>query len=141
MAFNYHVAQAHSQWHINYDRKLDIVPAYHGLVYVDKQTHQVMRITLAAEELPPSFPVRKAETILDYDYTDISGHTFLLPLKSTTLMSADEYMTKNDTEFRIYRKYSAESDIKFDVSDIPAPLTDEKTKETTDPKATPKKQQ
>jgi hypothetical protein len=100
-----------------------------------------MRITLAAEELPPSFPVRKAETILDYDYTDISGHTFLLPLKSTTLMSADEYMTKNDTEFRIYRKYSAESDIKFDVSDIPAPLTDEKTKETTDPKATPKKQQ
>src|SRR5689334_435855 len=139
MAFNYHVAQAHSQWHINYDRKLDIVPAYHGLVYVDKQTHQVMRITLAAEELPATFPVRKAETVLDYDFVDISGKTFLLPLKSTTLMSADDYMTRNDTEFRIYRKYSAESEIKFDVNDIPAPLPDDKTKETTDTKAPPGK--
>jgi hypothetical protein len=43
-------------------------------------------------------------------------------------------MTKNDAEFRVYRKYSAESDIKFDTSDVPAPLPDEKTKETTDPK-------
>ena len=72
---------------------------------------------------------------------DISRKTFLLPLKSTTLMAADDYMTRNDTEFRIYRKYSAESDIKFDVTDIPAPLTEEKTKETTDPKAPPKKKQ
>ena len=71
---------------------------------------------------------------------DISGKTFLLPLKSTTSMSADDYMTRNDTEFRIYRKYSAESDIKFDVTDIPAPLTDDKTKETTDPNAPQKKQ-
>ena len=56
LAFSYHVAQAHSQWHISYDRKLDIVPAYHGLIYVDKETHQVMRVTLAAEELPATFP-------------------------------------------------------------------------------------
>ncbi len=139
LAFSYHVAQANSQWHINYDRRLDIVPGYHGLVYVDKETHQVMRITLAAEELPAGFPVKKAETVLDYDYVELSNHTFLLPLKSTTLMAADDYMTRNDTEFRIYRKYSAESDIKFDVTDIPAPLTDDKTKEVTDPKAPPKK--
>jgi hypothetical protein len=71
---------------------------------------------------------------LDYDFQDISGHTFLLPLKATTIMAASDYMTKNDEEFRVYRKYSAESDIKFDVTDVPAPLTDDKTKETTDPK-------
>ena len=130
LAFSYRVAQFRSQWHINYDRKLDIVPAYKGLVYVDKETHHVLRVTLDAEDIPASFPVRRAETVLDYDFQDISGHTFLLPLKATTIMAASDYMTKNDEEFRVYRKYSAESDIKFDVTDVPAPLTDDKTKET-----------
>jgi hypothetical protein len=53
-------------------------------------------------------------------------------------MSADDYMTKNDEEFRVYRKYSAESDVKFDVTDVPAPLPDEKTKEQKEPPATKK---
>ena len=134
MAFSYRVAQSRSQWHIVYDKKLDIVPAYHGLVYVDKETRQVMRVTLDAQDIPAGFPVRRAETTLDYDYQDISGHTFLLPLKSTTLMAASDYLTKNDEEFRVYRKYSAESDIKFDTNDVPAPLPEDKTKEIKDPK-------
>jgi hypothetical protein len=134
MSFSYRVPQARSQWHINYDRKMDIVPAYRGLVYIDKETRQITRVTLEAVDIPPSFPVRRAETILDYDFQEISGRTFLLPLKASTLMAADDYLTKNDAEFRVYRKYSAESDIKFDVTDVPAPLPDEKTKETTDQK-------
>ena len=28
MVFSYRVPQARSQWHINYERKLDLVPAY-----------------------------------------------------------------------------------------------------------------
>jgi hypothetical protein len=134
MVFAYRVPQSRSQWHINYERKLDLVPAYRGLVYIDKEKRQITRVTLEAIDVPATFPVKRAETILDYDYQDISGHTFLLPLKATTIMAADEYLTKNDTEFRVYRKYSAESDIKFDVTDTPAPLPEEKTKETADPK-------
>ncbi|HYW43653.1 MAG TPA: hypothetical protein VE959_12400 [Bryobacteraceae bacterium] len=137
MAFSYHVAQSRSQWHITYDRRMDIVPAYHGLVYVDRETREVTRVTLEAENIPASFPVRRADTVLDYDYSDISGHNFLLPLKAEVIMSADDYMTRNDTEFRLYRKYSTSSDIKFDTDEIP-PLPDDKTKETKDPKATKK---
>jgi hypothetical protein len=129
MAFAYHVSQARSQWHITYDRHLDIVPAYHGMIYVDQKTHEVTRVTLEAENIPANFPVRQAVSILDYDYTDISGHQFLLPLKAQTVMAADDYMTRNDTEFRLYRKYSTSSDIKFDSTEIP-PLPDEKTKES-----------
>src|SRR3954451_18256927 len=90
LAFSYRVAQFRSQWHINYDRKLDIVPAYKGLIYVDKETHHVMRVTLEAEDVPASFPVRRAETVLDYDFQEISGHTFLLPLKPTTIMAGSD---------------------------------------------------
>jgi hypothetical protein len=132
MAFAYHVSQLRSQWHINYDRRLDLVPAYHGLVYVDKNTHEIMRITLEAEGIPPSFPVRRADTILDYDYQDISGRTFLLPLKAQTIMAADEYITRNDEEFRLYRKYSTSSEIKFDSEEVP-PLPEDKTRESKDP--------
>jgi hypothetical protein len=128
MAFSYRVLQSRSQWHITYNEKQDIIPSYHGLVYVDKETHQVTRITLEADNIPAGFPVRRADTVLDYDYQDLSGHNFLLPLKATTIMSADDYMTKNDEEFRVYRKYSADSDIKFET-DTPAPLPEEKTKE------------
>ncbi len=139
LAFAYHVSQAHSQWHITYDRRMDIVPAYHGLVYVDKETHEITRITLEAEAIPPSFPVRRADTILDYDYQDISGHTFLLPLKAQTIMAADDYVTRNDEEFRLYRKYSTSSDIKFDTETEVPPLPEDKTKETKEPPRTNKK--
>jgi hypothetical protein len=128
MVFAYRVSQSRSQWHILYERSMDIVPAYRGLVYVDNETHQVTRVTLMAENIPPSFPVNRAETILDYEYTDIAGLTFLLPVKGQVIMSAVDYMSKNDTEFRLYRKYSAESAIKFDT-ETPAPLPEETTRE------------
>jgi hypothetical protein len=134
MAFAYHVDQARSQWHITYDNKLDIVPAYHGLVYVDPKSHEVVRVTLEAENIPAGFPVHSAQTILDYDYADISGHTFLLPIKDETLSKLDDYLSKLDTEFHNYRKYSAESELKFDT-DTPKPLPADKTKET--PATTP----
>jgi hypothetical protein len=129
MAFAYRVDQAHSQWHITYGGQLDIVPAYHGLVYVDAKSHEVVRVTLEAENLPASFPVKMAQTILDYKYAELSGHTFLLPMADETLMRADDYLSRNQTEFHNYRKYSAESELKFDT-ETPEPLPPEKTKET-----------
>jgi len=86
----------------------------------------LMRVTLNAENIPPTFPVHVARTTLDYDYQDISGHEFLLPLKAQVDMSADGILTRNETEFRLYRRYSAESEIKYDIT--PDPLPEEKTK-------------
>ena len=127
MAFRYNVEQSHSQWAVDYERREHIYPAYSGLIYIDKDIHVVMRITLNADNIPPTFPIRLAHTILDYDYQDISGHEYLLPLKAQMDMSADSILTRNETEFRLYRRYSAESEIKYDIT--PDPLPDDKTKE------------
>jgi hypothetical protein len=130
MAFAYHVDQSRSQYHVTWDDgKLDIVPAYHGKIYVDPDTHAVMRVTLEPENMPASFPVHSILTTLDYDYVDISGHTFLLPEKDETDSRRDDMFDRVDTEFRLYRKYSAESELKFDT-DTPDPLPPEKTQET-----------
>ncbi|MGA2723203.1 MAG: hypothetical protein ABSG79_12420 [Bryobacteraceae bacterium] len=133
MAFAYHVSQSRSQYRLVVeDAKLSIITAYHGLVEVDPDTHVVMRVTTIAENIPPDFPIRKAEDVLDYDYTDLSGHTFLLPLKSQVLMSGGDVLTRLDEEFRLYRKYSADAEIKYDADPLP-PLPDDKTKETPTP--------
>lgn len=128
MAFSYSVEQANSQWGIEYERKEHIVPAYSGRILIDKDTHVVLRITLNADNIPATFPVKMATTILDYDYTDISGRQFLLPLKSETQMSADGVLSRNDTEFRLYRKYSAEAEITYDIT--PEALPADQTKVT-----------
>jgi hypothetical protein len=130
MKFAYRVSQARSRWHINYDRRLDLVPAYRGLVYVDNETHEVTRITLVADSIPPGFPVRRAETDLHYGYTEISGNTFLLPLKAETIMAADDYLTRNETEFRRYRKYTTSAEIRFDTETEVPPLSEDQIKES-----------
>ena len=132
MVFRYYVDQPHSQWSLDYEHKQHIFPAYHGLVYVDNDLHVVKRVTLEAEGIPADFPIRKAQTVLDYDFEDISGHEFLLPLKFFTEMSADGILTRNESEYRLYRKYSAEAEIKYDIT--PDPLPAEQTVDCKDPK-------
>lgn len=126
--FAYRVSQGRSQWHIDYDRREDIITAYRGLVYVDQETRQVLRVSLQAVEIPAGFPVRQAETTLDYDYQMLGDQEFLLPLKGEVRMAGDDVLTKNDNEFRLYHKYSSESAIKYDT-DTPAPLPEDQTKE------------
>jgi hypothetical protein len=139
MVFNYHVRLDHSKFQIGVEEgHLRITTAYRGLVEVEPDTHAVMRIVQEAEDIPSYFPMKETKDILDYEYQDLSGHTFLLPLKSQVLMKTNEAVVRLDEEFRLYRKYSADSEIKFDTEPI-APLPDDKTKETKDPATPPQK--
>ena len=124
--FSYRVDSFHSQWHINYENTQTIIAGYRGLLYVDKDTHMVLRITFQAVEIPASFPVQEATTVLDYDFVKIGERDFLLPLKAVVRMRHDKLLTKNDVEFRMYRKFSAEAVVTFDT---PPPLSEDQTKE------------
>lgn len=132
MEFGFHVRQERSQYSIVVDGNRRIIAAYHGTVAVDPTTHAVMRLVVVAENIPPDFPVKSTEDVLDYDYQEISGQTFLLPLKATMTANLGDQWSKNDKEFRIYRKYSADAVIKYDTNvDTPAPLDESKTREST----------
>jgi hypothetical protein len=123
--FAYSVAQERSNWQVSYQKTTQVTPAYRGLVYVDRDTLSVLRITLEAI-LPPSFPLQQASTVLDYDFAEISGHQYMLPLKAEVRMRENKFLLKNDVEFRLYRKFAAEASITFDTPD---PLPQEKTQE------------
>jgi hypothetical protein len=106
--------------------------AYRGWVFVDKQSNKIVRITHEALNIQPSFPVKAASETLDYDFVRIGEREFFLPLMATLEMQVQTYggkvATKNEKEFRLYRKFSAEAAIKFDGQELP-PLPDDKTKE------------
>jgi len=127
--FAYRVAQPQSKWTIRYQRTDEIRPGYRGLVYVDRDTLMVMRVTLEADDIPPSFPIQQASVTLDYDYAKIADREFLVPLKSTMRMREGRTLVKNETEFRLYRRFGAEAIIKsVDLENLD-PLPDSMTQE------------
>lgn len=128
--FAYKVSRDRSQWHITSGNKgeFDIITAYKGLIYVDQETHQVLRITLEGVDIPADFPVKRATDQLDYDYQALGDQQFLLPLQGVVRVDSGDVLTMNKNEFRLYHKYTSSSDIKFDT-ETPPPLPDDQTKE------------
>jgi hypothetical protein len=124
--YTYRVPQPNSQWRIDYERKQEVIVGYTGLIYVDRDTEMILKVTLDAENIPPSFPIGQASTALDYDYTKIGEQTHLLPLKAEVRMRHDKLLTKNIVEFHLYRKFAADATITFET---PEALPEEKTRE------------
>lgn len=112
--YEYFVAQPNSKWTVSYQRTQMTTPGYRGLVYVDRDTFEVTKITLEAD-MPPSFPIQMATTSLDYDTIDISGSKFMLPLRAEVRMRSGKDLIKNEVEFRLYRKFGTDTTIKFDT--------------------------
>lgn len=122
----YQVPQSRSRWAIVYEKAMSVTPGYTGLIYADAQTGMILRVTLEALDLPASFPIQVAKNMLDYDYTEIAGSTFLLPLRAEVRMREGRLLIRNDIEFRNYRKFGADTSISFDT---PEALDSEMLKE------------
>jgi len=123
--FSLHVPQARSRWRLIYHKQQEIIAGYSGLIYIDKETERVIRIVIEAQDIPPDFPIRDARTRLDYDFIEIAGGEYLLPLKARVSMRDGRYLSRNDVEFRLYRRFSAEAVISFDEIEDLAPLPED----------------
>lgn len=136
--FAYDIAQENSKYHIEEtDTKQAIVPAYRGLVYIDRDTNMVTKITLNPYNIPADFPIHEVHVSLDYDFAKIADSDYMLPLKAVLTSHAARYATKNEIEFRLYRKFETGSTIKFDT---PEPLPDDQTNEKPAENGKPKNQ-
>ena len=116
MVFGFRVAQPNSTFTIEVkDIHREIVAGYYGEVFVDKETHKVTRLLEVAQGIPPDFPLRHVQERLDYDYADIAGHQYLLPYRGEMVMEGEEVFNKNLLDFLHYKKYSADSEITYDI--------------------------
>ncbi len=98
---------------------------YKGLVYIDKETNRVLRIVMEAEGIPWSFPMQEAKSRLDFDFIDVSDSTYLLPLKAQTFIRNERLLSRNEIEFRLYRKFTTESMITFEEMEELEPLAED----------------
>ena len=126
--FNYFIDSGHSDYRITYENDQQIVTAYKGLIYADQYTGEISRITFEAVDIPKSFPVKKALEILNYGDVEISGRTYMCPMKAQVWMESGKQKTRNDIEFRLYRKFGTESNIVYGA-EAPAPLPEGQTQE------------
>ncbi len=133
--FSYFIDSGHSNYSIEYGSGASqqrIITAYKGLVYADENTGEIARIRFVAVDIPRSFPVSEVTEILDYDLVTISGQQYVCPLLARLYMTAGRDKTKNEIEFRDYRKFGTESTIQYDMNAsaaVPAPLPPSKTEE------------
>jgi hypothetical protein len=115
--YHYRVEQSKSRYRLSFahDPKhwMEAVTGYHGEVHIDRETNMVLRLTSIAD-IPASFPMQESVTELDYDYIEVGGREFLLPLRAEVRMQSFRLHTKNEVDFREYRKFSSEATITFD---------------------------
>jgi hypothetical protein len=113
--YDFSVERPNSHWHIEAEGQSD-QPAYTGSIWIDKENHRVLRIELAAQNLPRIFPLDTVESAVDYDYVVIGEGKYLLPVHSEALSCAHgaSGCTRNVIEFRDYKKFAADSSITFD---------------------------
>jgi hypothetical protein len=112
--FSYDIEQNHSVYIVG-TNQLRMITAFGGLVYVDRETSQVMRITHAPSGIPAYWPLVTVSGDLDYGFAEISGHKFLLPLHAEqTFAMRDGRQARNTMDFDNYRKFTAEATLKFE---------------------------
>ena len=127
--YDYVVPKATSHWEIKMG--FPVKPSYSGAVWIDPVSGRVLRIEMGTKALPSNYPVDKVEEIVDYDWVTIGETKYLMPMKSVNLacQAGTFDCTKNELEFRNYRKFSVESNILAVDSDISFPDEDaEKSK-------------
>ncbi len=125
--FAFHVPQSRSHFTIAAGETHRVITAgYHGLIYADRSTNNVMRYKFECEDIPLDFPIRDVRLDVNFDFIDIAGQKYVLPLKTEVWSRDGRYMTWNEAEFHLYRKFGTESTITFDTPD---PIPEDQTKE------------
>lgn len=105
-------------------REVQIITAHHGYVYIDPEAHIVMRIEQIADPTS-NFAIRSASTTLDYDWNLVGGQKVLLPVRSEVSMGTVNLRSRNIIDFRNYRKFTADTQIRFEEEPAP-PATESK---------------
>jgi hypothetical protein len=112
--YAYRVAASKSGYHVMVrELSKDLVAGYHGLIFIDDRTHFVHRITLHADGIPTTYPIQDVNLMLDYDYMRIGAADYLLPLTFELRSREGNVRIKNDVDYSDYRKFTADSSVKF----------------------------
>jgi hypothetical protein len=114
--FTYYVDPAHSHYWICCP---PAVTAHRGLVYADPRTGAVRRIIIYATGLPGRSRVIAAAHVLDYGEVAIGDNRYLLPRTSSAYNRTSSVESREDIDYRDYRKFGAAATVAFPAAEQP----------------------
>ena len=118
--FHFRVGQQRYSIHHEGSRRT-IVTGFHGLIFANRDTKTVMRITMKCDDIPADFPIQSVALELNYDTVEISGQQFVLPLLSEVRSREGRLLSWNEVSYHSYHKYSADASISFEAPEsVPA---------------------
>lgn len=103
-----------------------ITVGYHGYIWADRETGSVLRIKLDCDAIPADFPIQSVSLDLNYDFVEIAGQRYVLPLLSDIRSREGRLVSWNQSRFANYQKFGADATITFDTPDLPADKLGEK---------------
>jgi hypothetical protein len=115
--FAIHIEQKDSEYLIDFRwflARYRAVTAARGFVYLDAETHRLLRLVTEAEGIPSKWPITEVSSVLDYDFADVGGSPYLLPKRYSARVFANNGRHRNVTEFGNYRRFSAEATVSFE---------------------------
>ena len=89
-----------------------IVVSYSGQIFVDADTMDVLRIS-STLDLPPGFPIRTAERLVEYMPQAVAGKEYSLPFLAEVHMRDATNLYVNRIDFMDYRKFVVETKIDY----------------------------
>lgn len=125
MVFRFRVAATNSQWRVRYESQ-EIVAGLTGVVSIEPNGRRVFAIEVNADAIPKAFPIQKSGVKLDYRPQVIGNVEYLLPLRAVEWNKTRGLATRNEVEFRLYRKFSTDSKVDFET---PPPLPRDQVEE------------
>jgi hypothetical protein len=116
-AFRVALAESHavsttcSTW-IVFSTCKEKVFAFRGLLFVDAESLDILRITQIPEDIPAGY--LQGDTSVDYGRVTVAGGDYLLPTADTLESNAGKTLFRNDSTYADYRKFVAESTLKIE---------------------------
>ncbi len=110
--FEFDVSRAKSNFVLHAGASVASV-AYTGRVFIDEEMGMVRRLTIEGTGMAKDFAMQSPSLSLDYGMVKIGEKDYLLPLRSTLQLRQAKVFVRNERVFRLYRKFQAESQVKF----------------------------
>jgi predicted aspartyl protease len=123
-AFAYHVPLSESGMESSLCKNFLLVTtcksvrfAFHGLVMVDAESLDLLRITQIPEDLPADHP--DGDESVDYDRVEVAGERYLLPVGDSFETVSGKRVFRNESTYTQYRKFVANSTINTTITEAP----------------------
>jgi hypothetical protein len=110
--YEYAISAASSPYTLRFGGRQSFV-GIHGVLEIDGETGEVLHLSYIAYDIPKDLGVQSSVTTVDYDFADVGGRTYLLPVRSEAEIHSATQWARNKMEFREYRKFSSDSVIDF----------------------------